>query len=144
MKNPIVIVILLLLVGGGAFFGGMKYQQSQQPTVSSQSMNGQRFTGTGGQQNGTRTRGGQVVGGIISQDDKSITVKLQDGSSKIVLFSDTTTISKATEGSRNDLKVGERVGVFGTTNSDGSVTAQNIQLNTAVRGVSTDLGIPRR
>lgn len=144
MKNPIVIVILLLLVGGGAFFGGMKYQESKQPAFSRQFGDGQGLTGAGGQlQNGTRVRGGQVVGKIISQDDKSITVKLQDGSSKIILFSDTTTINKATEGSKSDLKVGEKVGVFGTTNSDGSVTAQNIQLNPAVRGASTGDEIPK-
>lgn len=132
MKNPIVIVVLLLLVGGGAFFGGMKYQQSKQPTFSRQFGNGQGPAGAGGQQSQNRARtggGGQVFGEIISQDDKSITVKLQDGSSKIVLLSNTTAINKSSEGLKADLKVGEKVAVFGSQNSDGSVTAQNIQLN---------------
>lgn len=82
---------------------------------------------------------------FISSDDKSITVKLQDGSSKIVLLTDTTSISKSTEGSKSDLKTGEKVAVFGTENSDGSVTAQNVQLNPILRGFmgGTPSGSPR-
>lgn len=135
MKNSaIVTVILVIIVGVAGFFGGVKYQQSKQPTFSRQFGNSQGFMGAnGGQQNRIRAGGGQVIGEIINQDDKSITVKLQDGSSKIVLFSDTTTINKATAGSKSDLVVGERVAVFGTTNSDGSVTAQNIQLDPIFR-----------
>lgn len=87
---------------------------------------------------------GAVVGEIISQDSKSITVKLQDGSSKIVLLSDSATVSKTESGSKSDLKDGTTVAVFGTTNSDGSVTAQNIQLNPAFRfGQSSPSASPR-
>ncbi|EKD67236.1 MAG: hypothetical protein ACD_48C00525G0002, partial [uncultured bacterium] len=50
-------------------------------------------------------------------------------SSKIVVLSGTTTYAKSTDGSQTDLKVGDRVNAFGTTNTDGSVTAQSIQLN---------------
>lgn len=127
----LVIAILVVIVGGGAFFAGMKYQQSKQPTFPRQfdgGVQGQR-TGAGGNRMGFRP----VNGEIISSDDKSITVKLQDGSSKIVLLSDTTQINKAAEATKEDLKTGEKVAVFGTENSDGTVTAQNIQLNPEFR-----------
>ncbi|MDP2860713.1 MAG: DUF5666 domain-containing protein [bacterium] len=75
-----------------------------------------------------------VSGEIIGRDDKSITVKLQDGTSRIVMFSDNTPINKASEGTKEDLKVGEKVTVFGTENSDKSVTAQNIQLGDRLGG----------
>ena len=120
----LLIIILLLLVGSGAFFFGMKYQQSRRPSFSRQ------VAGQQGQRQGFRP----VNGEIISSDDKSIIVKMQDGSSKIVLFSDKTEINKAAEATKEDLKVGEKVAVFGTENSDGSVTAQNIQLNPQLRG----------
>ena len=143
-KNILITIILVAVVGGGAFFGGMKYQQSKQQTSFGQFRNGQRTLGAGGQQqNGARAGGGQIVGEIIGQDDKSITVKLQNGSSKIVLLSDTTTINKAAEGTKSDLKIGERVGVFGTSNADGTLVAQNVQLNPMVRGTATSGGIPR-
>jgi len=126
----LVVAILVVLVGAGAFFGGMKYQQSKQPAFLRQmgGVQGQR-TGTGGNRMGFRP----VNGEIISSDDKSITVKLQDGSSKIVLFSDSTEINKAAEATKEDLKAGEKVAVFGQENSDGTVTAQNIQLNPEFR-----------
>ena len=74
-----------------------------------------------------------VNGEIISTDDKGVTVKLTDGSSKIVMISDTTSINNVTTATKKDLKVGEKVMVVGQTNSDGSVSAQNIQINPIVR-----------
>lgn len=142
MKNPMIITIIVaLVVGGAAFFGGMQYQKTQ----ASSPMQGQ-FRGPNGQApaGGFQGRGGNsqgmqpVSGEIISQDDTSITVKLQDGSSKIVILSDDTNINKSSEGSKSDLKTGETVTAFGTTNSDGSVTAQNVSIggNTMFRGGS--------
>lgn len=126
MKNTIIVAILVLILGGGGgFFAGMKYQQSKSPAG--------RFGNFQGNRNGQpqqRNQGFRPVNGeIISSDDKSITVKLSGGSSKIVLLSDKTAINKGVEATKGDLKNGERVAVFGQENSDGSVTAQNIQLN---------------
>lgn len=136
MKNNVVITVVVLIVGVGAFFGGMKYQE----TKSARAQSARQFPG-GGRQGGNgqgRFGGGAgrpVVGEILVQDDKSITVKLQDGSSKIVLVSDKTTINKATEASKDDLKTGVRVAATGTENSDGSVTAISIQVNPLFGGL---------
>jgi hypothetical protein len=129
-KSLIIAILVGVIAAGAGFFAGMKYQQSRRPTFSRQAggIQGAR-TGVGANRMGFRP----VSGEIISADDKSITVKLQDGSSKIVLFSDKTEINKADTATKDDLKVGERVAVFGQDNSDGSVTAQNIQLNPIVR-----------
>jgi len=132
MKNNLIIsVLLLIIVGAGTFFGGMKYQQSKRSVFNRQlgGLQGQR-TGVGSNRTGFRPVNGEIIG----SDDKSITVKLQDGSSKIVLLSDKTEINKAATATKEDLKTGEKVAVFGTENSDGSVTAQNIQLNPITRG----------
>jgi len=135
MKNSIIIAILVaIIVGGGAFFGGMKYQQSRQRSNFRQltGQMGQRL-GNGGNRMGFRP----VNGEILSSDDKSITVKLQDGSSKIVLISDKTEINKAAGATKEDLKTGEKVAIFGQENSDGSVTAQNVQINPTLRNIPT-------
>ena len=121
------VVILVVIVGAGAFFGGMQFQKSQRPGF------GQR--GQLGLQLGRNGQSGRPVSGeIVSMDDKSITVKLMDGSSKIVILSSSTAINKQATGSASDLKTGERVLVVGTQNSDGSVTGQSILLNPMFRG----------
>ena len=136
-KNKIIIAIVatLFIAGGAGFFGGMKYQQSKMTTT--------RFGNfqTGGRNGNMMARTGSGMGGnfrpvsgdIISADDKSITVKMSDGSSKIILFSSSMTINKSAEATKSDLAVGQKVAVFGMQNSDGSLTAESIQLNPIMR-----------
>lgn len=135
-KLMALVSVLIVLIGGGSFFAGMKYQQSKGPRFG----NSQGIRGGQLQQ---RSQGFRPVNGeIISVDEKSITVKLTDNSSKIILLTDTTAISKSTERTKDDLKVGEMIAAFGTENSDGSITAQNIQLNPTFRGLPGG-GTPR-
>lgn len=140
-NNILIIIVVAILMAGSGFFAGMKYQQSKQPAFTRQ-FNGQfdiRQGTRNGQSQGNRQSFRPVNGEIISADEKSITVKMQDGGSRIVLFSEKTEINKAESGTKEDLKVGETVAVFGTENSDGSVTAQNIQLNPMFRGNLTPI-----
>ena len=120
MKQQHIVIIILVAVvsGAGGFFAGTNYQLRQR---------GQQFRMTGF--NPSRTGLWPVAGEIIKQDETSITVKLIDGSSKIVLLSADATINKAEQGSQTDLVVGTSVAVFGSENADGSVTAQNIQIS---------------
>jgi len=125
-KVILTIAILLISFAGGGFYAGMKYQESKRPQGPFGNFQARQFS----QRQGTRP----INGEIISFDDKSITVKLADNSSKIILLTESTIINKSSEASREDLKKGEKVVAFGTENSDGSITAQNIQLNPILRG----------
>ncbi len=128
MKSPIIIAIITLVIGAAAgFFGGLMYQKAQTPTFSGRG-NGQ-FARLGGANGATRSGGQAISGDIISSDANSVTVRLNNGSSKIALIGSSTTISKSTTGTIADLTAGTRVVVFGTPNPDGSVTATNIQVN---------------
>jgi len=140
MKNPILPILICVAVAGGSFFAGMKYQQSKQPSFAGRFGNRQDVRTGEGQ--GQFRNGRPIQGDIISADEKTITVKMADGSTKIVILSETTTYNKTSDASKADLKVGEKVGVFGTENADGSVTAQNIQLNPQFR-VATSTGTPQ-
>jgi len=135
MKNIIIIVVCLIVFGGGGFLLGKSQGNSQNNGQFTQFSNGQartgnrQFTGTGTRANGFRPVNGQ----IINLDDKGFTVKMVDNTSKIVIFSDKMSIMKATSGTKADLKDGETVMVVGQQNSDGSITAENIQLNPQLR-----------
>jgi hypothetical protein len=133
-----IFIAILILVGAGAFYGGMKYAGSKKTSGGNfpgfenfkQGDGQQRF----GQMNGAgRTGNGQnfLSGEILSKDDKSITVKLPDGGSKIIFFSDSTEITKSAQGTAEDLTVGENVFANGQANTDGSITAKTIQLRPA-------------
>ncbi|PIV09931.1 hypothetical protein COS31_00695 [Candidatus Roizmanbacteria bacterium CG02_land_8_20_14_3_00_36_15] len=146
MKNNILItVIVALIVGLAGFYAGTKYEQSQRLNSLRQFGKGQfrNNGGASGQATGSRQGFRPVNGEIIVTDSNSITVKLQDSSSKIVLVSGQTSISKAEQATIADLKIGEKVAVFGPENSDGSVTASNIQLNPAPRNINGDAPRPQ-
>jgi len=143
MNKQIVTIIIVIAVGTLGFFGGIKYQESK--SINNRFNGNLQNTRTfqNGQQNGQNQmrRSGfrPVIGEIINQDENSITVKLVDGSSKIVLLSEKTIYNKAETATKTDLKKGERVNVFGTENTNGSVTAQNIQLNPLLNGMERRL-----
>ncbi|MFZ2206511.1 MAG: DUF5666 domain-containing protein [Microgenomates group bacterium] len=131
--KPIVVFFITVGVGALAFYSGMQYQQNtQQPP--GRNFTGQQGVGRTGMMSNRRIGNGQPVSGeIISMDTDSLTVKMIDGSSRIVLLNDKTIYNKTASVEKNELKVGEKVGVFGTMNPDGSVSAQNVQLNPQFR-----------
>jgi len=150
MKKNIVWIVLLVIVGAGAFYGGMQFVQARN-SVQQRSLQNlqnlspeerqqalQQFRGSGNFSGGRLGGAGDPNGGsflngeIISKDETSITVKLTDGGSKIILLASGTAIGKMTEGTIADLEIGTQVAANGSTNSDGSITAQSIQIRPAM------------
>lgn len=125
MKNKNILTIVgVVVVAAVAFYGGMQYDKS-----------GSAQGAARGARNGTSTFaggrggfGGGASGEILSVDAQSVTVKTRDGSSRIVLYSASTPITKTASGTVSDLQNGTNVVVLGTANSDGSITAQGIQV----------------
>lgn len=153
MKRSSVIALLVAVaVIGGAigFFGGMSYgknnpsPQAAMNTLADLSAEERSQLGGAGFPGGAPGEGagaaagarggGFTSGSIVDNDGSTITIKLADGSTKYVLYSDSTTVSKTDTGSSADLVTGEEVTVVGTTNSDGSITAARIQLGTPAGG----------
>jgi hypothetical protein len=115
-----------------AFIGGMlfgKHSVAKAPAINAQFGGMQQQ----GRMNGGAVRGagGFVTGTVLSKDEKSITIQSQGTGSKIVVLSPSTTVSKSTTGTLEDVAVGSSVTVTGATNSDGSITAQSVQLRPA-------------
>jgi hypothetical protein len=135
MNKIIGIIIGIVIIGAGAFWGGMTYTQGQTPARSGQ------FTQGGNRGGGRFLNGGGAFGTIIAKDATSITIQLGGPSAtstngnasgtKIVLYDNSTQVGKFVTGSPADLSVGQMVSVGGTPNSDGSITAQMIQIRPA-------------
>lgn len=145
-QHTLMIAGAIVLALAGGFFCGTQYQQTRPfggmmrqfgigGTGGVSGIGGANGTQWNGQGRGGRMGIRPVSGEIVKADDTSITVKAADGSSKIVILSEKTEINKADTATKTDLKVGEKVAVFGQENTDGSVTAQNIQLNPLNRGM---------
>jgi hypothetical protein len=136
-----VVAGLMVGAGGGYWFG---IQQAQSATATRGGAGGQSGTfvrGAGGARGGGA---GAVFGTVIAKDASSITVQLggpnatsTNGAStgtRIVLYDASTQVGKMVAGSASDLTVGESVVVQGSANSDGSLTAQSIQIRPAGSG----------
>ncbi|MFA6105640.1 MAG: hypothetical protein WC725_03555 [Patescibacteria group bacterium] len=128
MNSKILGGISVVLIGA-AFYGGMMYGKS---TATAAALANRRNFQGGNQQGGGRTNVGNagvnITGEILSKTDNTLTIKLRDGGSKIVVFSSSTPVRMFSEASRDQIEVGKNITALGTANSDGSITAQSIQL----------------
>lgn len=135
MKTNIVIIIAILCLIAGGAIGYLIPTQfiKSNPAARGNNMafaNGQlaRTSRTG---TGAGANGGLVTGQLLKIDKGSLSVKLRDGSSRLVITTPSTQTLKMTTGTVSDLTVGEDVVVSGIANSDGSVTAQSVQIRPA-------------
>ncbi|MFZ2199497.1 MAG: hypothetical protein WAV40_01775 [Microgenomates group bacterium] len=128
-QNIVVACIITAVLAGGV---GYKVGTSNFAFGKFSNTN-QRFGGRG-QNNyptgqGMMGRGGALTGEVTAKDGKTLTVKLSDGSSKLVIFSDTTTYRTAIDSSMDKVEVGTKIAAFGTTSTDGSTVATSIEIN---------------
>ncbi len=91
------------------------------------------FGGRGGRGGANGAGGGFVSGQVVSKDATSFTVSLNNNAgSKIVFFSTSTRVGETTNGNVEDIVAGKDVMVTGSTNADGSVTANLVQIRPAM------------
>ena len=131
-KNILGGLVGIIIVGGGAFYAGDVYGKGAAAPAAGAARfaAGGMMGGVGGMRAG-RGGGGFISGQIVSVDNGSVTVKLASGSTQIVLMGTSTQILKSASGSLGDLSAGTNVVATGSANSDGSLTAQSIQIRPA-------------
>lgn len=134
------IIVGVLVIGIISFYGGMKYGGSKIIATASntlgqgQQRGGGQFGSGAGNRMGGGNRGGAgfANGEVVSVDDKSLTVKMRDGSSKVIILSVSTQVLKSAVGTLVDVPTGTEITVVGSPNSDGSITAQSIQVRPSI------------
>jgi hypothetical protein len=127
------VLIIVIVVAAVAFYGGLTYEKGKMASSFAAGAGGRFGSRFGGGQGGYAGGGASgmmrpISGQIVSTSSNAITVKLSDGSSKIVDISSQTKINKTTKGTASDLTTGQQVTTFGTANSDGSITAQAVNV----------------
>lgn len=124
--------IIWVIVAVVAFVGGMYYGKSTVPATGRGNFAGfasSTRAGFGGR--GAGAAGGFVVGQVSALGTDSITVQLANGNSQVIFYSSSTPVTEPTEVSPSTLTTGTNVMVGGTQNSDGSFTAETIQVRPA-------------
>jgi hypothetical protein len=129
MKNYKVHIVWLLIaivaLVGGWYYGKTASASSAGRTGAFASSTRAGFAGR------AAAGGGFVAGQVLSLGSQSFTVQLANGNSEVVFYSSSTSVVQPTVVPVSDLVVGANVMIGGTTNSDGSVTAQTIQIRPA-------------
>ena len=128
-------IVALVIVAGGSFYAGMQYANAARTARFAAA--GSAGGAFGGRGPGGMRGAGFTAGSIIAKDATSITIKMQNGSTKIVLVSPSTQIMKAATGTLDDLAIGTNVVVNGSANADQSVTATSVQIRPQGFGTST-------
>ncbi len=142
-KNNLVLGVVVVGVAAVSFFGGIQYQKSQASEMpnfgagmrNAQGRNNSEFGRPNNNQGNMGGRNGMIVGEVSSKDANSLTIKMSDGSSRIVILSDNTTYRMASEASSDKVEVGTKVAVMGNQGTDGSTTAENIEINPIARAL---------
>ena len=119
------LVIAIVALGGGFFWGKASGAATRAAGFAGAYSSSTRRAAGGA------AGGGLVTGTIATIGSSSITLQLANGNSEVVFYSTSTPVSEPTKVSVNTLKVGTTVMVGGTSNSDGSLTAQTIQVRPA-------------
>jgi len=143
MKKILPFLIVAVAAGAISFYGGSVFAKRLSTSQGAGRQMGNDPTGgmmasgraVGGQFG--RNNSGLINGEVVSKDATSITIKLQaapggqtDGQtgSKVVFYSASTTVAKMATVSMDELTPGTSVMIVGKSETDGSMTAQSIQI----------------
>jgi len=130
-KKTIVIAgIAVLVLVGLSFWSG----RMTAPKIRGGVFGQMGQTGQMGQRNGQNNQRAmkdneiRVMGKIEKIEDKQLVVKTIDGSTKIVLISESTAIKKMAEGNFSDIVVGQEIMVGGKQDS-GVMVAESLEIS---------------
>jgi len=135
-KKTIIFIVGVVLLVGLSFWGGrMTALRSRKNLFSQMGARGQMgIMGQGGLRNGqTNQRGikpseSRIMGQIEKIEDKQLVIKTIDGSTKMIMISDSTAFKKMASSSLNDIAVGQNAVVNGIQNS-GVTIANSIEIS---------------
>lgn len=129
-KFLIIILVAVILAGAGGFFASRSLSEKSGANIGSAFGDHQEgdFSGRFDSMRDMRGSSSPLFGEIISQGEGSFTIKLSDGSTRIIFISNSTQITKSIDGTLGDLEIAGQIFISGEENPDGSYTAKTIQI----------------
>lgn len=115
-KKILVVAGLLLIIAGIFFYAGAKYEKHKLSAL-----------GLLVDKSEVKKDGISLRGFLTEKDDESVTIKLIDGTSKIIPFSAATTFGANENGQLEDLLIGQLLVIAGKNSPDGTFVAENIR-----------------
>lgn len=133
LMKQMYIIILVIVVALTAFFGYKAYRRTYLQANFERSA-GSSQNRLGNTQEGPIPQSGDLCGGtggngeIVSLDTNAFSLKLKNGTNRLIHLANQTTIktSAGSSATESDLKTGDRVTLVGGPNPDGSFTANGI------------------
>ncbi len=137
-KKTLVSAGLIVVIALGMFYIGAEYEKGKLSKLNSTCSLGKAKKSS--KKHSVVTPSANAISGTITaKDDKTVTLKMADGTTKIVDYTAATTVGKNAKSTIADLVIGEEVTVSGQPNADGTFAADNIQkTKTAAVGTSVN------
>jgi hypothetical protein len=131
-KLIVVAVATAVIVGGAAFGGGYAVAKKSAPALAGRGMMA-RDGQAGGQQKAQRAASNMANGEVLTVEEGSLTIKLADGGSRIVLLGKDAVVSYCAEAELSTVQPGTSLLATGEANADGSLTARFIQAGSVMQ-----------
>ena len=142
-------ILILAIASGASFEGGMAYQRNQANSIRSQFLRSRGIdtaNGNGSSANRSGGFGGGGFGGGATGQIKSIqgnTIELSTPTNvTTVNLTASTQIEKSISAKTSDLQTGEQLIVRGQRDSNGNITADNIQIVSTTGSASQGASAP--
>ncbi|HWA32359.1 MAG TPA: hypothetical protein VG694_02835 [Candidatus Paceibacterota bacterium] len=139
-KRKIIALAVILALMFVSYYIGDRHGRSKALSARQSAFAGRGFPGQSAAGGNRGVVTSATNGEIISSDQKSITIKLPSGGSKIIFIDSNTKVSKVVDGAKSDLAKGTNVTVNGAVNSDGSMNASSIQIRPTPPSSQTNAG----
>ncbi|MFA7319782.1 MAG: hypothetical protein WC022_04275 [Parcubacteria group bacterium] len=116
-KKTLVIAAIVIIAAGAVFYAGAKYEKHKLSALGllvNKSANKKAAVNS-------------IKGIVTAKDDKSVTIKMTDGTTRNIQFSNSMTFGTDGAGSAADVFVGELLVIAGENNADGIFTPTNMR-----------------
>ena len=115
-----ILTILVIIIALGIGYAGGKITSSHNKTPHSK-----RSSLT---HNSTHKKGSAMSGTVLSDSGSNLTIQLPNGNTETVYTSNSTTYSQLSTITSSSIIKGSTITIFGSKNSNGSLTAKKIEL----------------